>query len=203
MNGLPKRRSMTLAEFLDWEERQEERYEFIGGVIYPKDEGAFDPVGMVGRMVGHYRIAANLDRSLSNRLHGSPCQAFRETVKVATDAGVFYPDVFVTCAKLTDADRLVAEPMVIFEVLSPTTRNRDLITKNRAYRTIDSLMQYVVVSQEDLSVQSFLRKGEDWTHQIADGADGILAVPSLGFAIPLSEIYERTELLSAAQAEDA
>ncbi|HYD70390.1 Uma2 family endonuclease [Azospirillum sp.] len=193
MNALPKRRSMTLAEFLDWEERQEERHEFIDGEI----------TAMVGGTILHSRIAGNLHVALRSRLRGSPCEVFQEGIKVVTASGAFYPDAFVTCTKLTDADRLVAEPAVIFEVLSPTTRNRDLITKNRAYRTIGSLSQYVVVSQEDLSVQSFLRKGEDWTHQIADGADGILAVPSLGFAIPLSEIYERTELLAAAQADEA
>lgn len=200
MNALPERRSMTLAEFLDWEERQEERYEFIDGVIYPKDEGAFDPVGGT---VGHYRIAANLDRALSNRLHGSPCEAFRETVKVATDAGVFYPDVFVTCQKLTDRDRVVNEPIVIFEVLSPSTEDRDRFAKSFAYRSIPSLAQYVVIAQDLLAAESIVRSEQGWLQSVVLRADGVLRIPVLSLDLSLAEIYANTDVLTAAQAEDA
>lgn len=193
MNALPKRRSMTLAEFLDWEERQEERHEYLDGEI----------TAMVGEAIRHSRIAGNVHIALATMLKRTPCRVFQEGVRVVTAFGVFYPDVFVTCAKLVDTDRVVAEPKVIFEVLSPSTGSRDLFSKREAYQTLDSLQQYVIVAQDDLAVESIVRQGEDWMVRIARGRTGLLALPSLGFELPLATIYEDTDLLAAAQADEA
>lgn len=202
MVALRKRETMTVTEFLEWEERQEGRYEFIDGVIYPKDEDAVEATGMVGGTLGHNKIVANIDRTLARLLRGTPCRAFRESAKVAAVSKVFYPDVFVTCQRLADRDRMVNEPVLIVEVLSDSTERHDLTTKNEAYRHIPSLKHYVVVAQDALIVQSFVRTGEGWVHTIMQGVDGVLPIPALGLDLPLTDIYEDTDLAAEARAAE-
>jgi len=203
MVAVRKRSAMTVEEFLAWEEQQEGRYEFIDGVIFPLDEDPTGAVGMVGATLGHNQIAANIDRTLARRLRGSPCRVFRESAKVAADTTVFYPDVFVTCQKLADRDRMVREPLIIFEVLSDTTERHDLTTKNHAYRSIPSVKQYVVVAQDALAVESFVRSDAGWLHSAVHGPDGVLPLPALGLELSMAEIYEDTDLLPDAQTGEA
>jgi len=184
MGAVRKHRTMTLQEFLDWEERQDGRYEFLHG----------DVVAMVGGTVAHNQIAGNLYTALRNALRGSPCRVFQENMKIVADESVFYPDVLVTCAKLNDQDRLAAEPSVIIEVLSDSTERRDRLTKNTAYRTLPSLKQYVIVNQRAAAVESFRVNGTDWLHELATGESGILRLPSLGVEVPLSTVYEDTDV---------
>lgn len=203
MVALRQRSTMTVAEFLEWEERQEGRYEFIDGVIYPKDDDALAPTGMVGGSLGHYKIAANIDRALSRMLRGTPCRVFRESVKVAAGERLFYPDVFVTCQKLGDRDLAVDEPLVIFEVLSESTERHDRTTKSNAYRAIPSVKQYVVIAQDSLTVESFVRTEQGWLHALALEPGDILPIPALGVELPLSDIYEDTDVLAETRAAEA
>ncbi len=195
MGAVRKHRTMTLPEFLDWEERQDGRYEFLHG----------DIVAMVGGTVAHNQIIGNLYTALRNALRGSPCRVFQENMKIVADESVFYPDVLVTCAKLNDQDRLVAEPSVIIEVLSDSTERRDRLTKNTAYRTLPSLKQYVIVNQRAAAVESFRVNGTDWLHELVTGENGVLRLPSLGIEVPLSVVYEDTEVpfdLDALESEE-
>lgn len=184
MGAVRKHRTMTLPEFLDWEERQDGRYEFLHG----------DVVAMVGGTVAHNQIAGNLYTALRNALRGSPCRGFQENMKIVADESVFYPDVLVTCAKLNDQDRLAAEPSVIIEVLSDSTERRDRLTKNTAYRTLPSLKQYVIVNQRAAAVESFRFDGAGWLHELATGESGVLHLPSLGVEVPLPVVYEDTDV---------
>jgi Uma2 family endonuclease len=203
MVALRKRSTMTVAEFLEWEERQEGRYEFIDGVIYPKDEDVVDATGMVGGTLDHNQIAANVDRALARLLRGTPCRVFRESVKVPVASKIFYPDVFVTCQRLSGRDQMVSEPVVVFEVLSPSTERQDLTTKNRAYRSVPSVKHYFVIAQDELTIECFSRTGEGWMNSTAQGADGVLPIPALGLELPLSDIYEDTDVLAETRAADA
>jgi Uma2 family endonuclease len=81
------RHRMSLADFLDWEERQELRYEFDG----------FRPCGMVGGTAAHAVVQRNLIAALTNRLRGKPCQPFGSELKIAVAASIRYPDGFVVC----------------------------------------------------------------------------------------------------------
>lgn len=184
MGAVRKHRTMTLPEFLDWEERQDGRYEFLHG----------DVVAMVGGTVAHNQIAGNLYTALRNALRGSPCRVFQENMKIVADESVFYPDILVTCAKLNDQDRLAAEPSIIIEVLSDSTERRDRLTKNTAYRTLPSLKQYVIVNQRAAAVESFRFNGTDWLHELVTGESGLLRLPSLGVEVPLSIVYEDTDV---------
>ena len=114
------RKSWTVAEFLAWEERQELRYEFDG----------VRPVAMVGGTLNHNRIAGNVFAMLRDRLHGKPCQAYIESVKIEVAGRVRYPDVVVSCAPAAGTATVLPEPVVVFEVLSPSTQQTDWFQKN-------------------------------------------------------------------------
>ena len=165
--------------FLAWENRQELRYEFDG----------FAPVAMTGRTVEHAIIQRNLITALTNRLRGKPCQAFGSELKILVDGSIRYPDAFVACAPIARGSLVVADPVVIFEILSPATAAIDRIVKNREYRATPSVQRYVLLEQIRSAATVFTREGTDWIGRISD-ADAMLALPEIGIDLPLAELYE-------------
>lgn len=106
---------------------------------------------MTGASVRHNVIALNLASALRNHLRGTPCRALMEGVKLRLrkERSIFYPDVMVTCeARLLELDaeaQIVEEPLLVIEVLSPSTEGIDRREKLRAYRTLPSLKEYAPV----------------------------------------------------------
>ncbi len=178
------RKRMTLDEFLAWEERQELRYEFDG----------FQPVAMVGSTAAHSTIQRNLLFALTGRLRGKPCQPHGSDLKIHVAGCIRYPDAFVVCKPIPPRDTVVDEPRIVFEILSPSTTNKDLVQKNQEYRETRSIERYVVLEQSHAAAIMFSRKGEDWVSEVAAGSDAALSLPEIGIALPLSEIYEGVEL---------
>jgi Uma2 family endonuclease len=173
------RKPMTLAEFLAWEERQELRYEFDG----------FAPVAMTGGTFAHAAIQMNLYRTLGNRLLGKPCRPIGSHLKILVAGRIRYPDAFVVCSPVTNKATVVTDPVVVFEVLSPSTANEDLFTKNAEYRATPSIQRYVVLQQTHIGALVFSRDGDRWIDELLVGAEAILRMPEIGIEIPLSEIY--------------
>ncbi len=184
--GHALQKPLTVPDFLDWEERQAERHELIDGAA----------VAMVGGTAAHAQVAGNIHVALTLKLRGGPCRAFQQGLKVVADDAVVYPDVLVTCSPLSDRDRIVSEPTVVVEILSESTERRDRIAKNRGYRAIPSIQQYILVAQDALYVESLLRTPQGWLHEPVEGADGVLRLPSLGLELELAEVYAATELLA-------
>jgi len=113
---------MSLDEFLAWEREQPDRHEFDGFTI----------VAMTGGSLDHSTIASNFDRALSAKLRGSRCRVFRGDAKVIANGSVRYPDVSVTCSRVSGRDDTVPEPVVIIEVVSPSTERVDRGRKRNA-----------------------------------------------------------------------
>jgi Uma2 family endonuclease len=178
--NLALRKSMTLAEFLEWEERQPLRYEFDG----------VGPVAMTGGTLAHARIQRNLAFALTGRLRGKPCEFLGSDLKIkTTDDHVRYPDGFVTCTGGENASTVVSDPVVIFEVLSPSTAGKDRITKAREYQAMASVQRYVMLEQDRVGATVYARSGDAWTHEILI-EDSVLALPEIGVELPLAELYE-------------
>jgi len=178
--NLALRKPMTLAEFLEWEERQPLRYEFDG----------VGPVAMVGGSVRHAQIQRNLAFALTARLRGKPCQFLGSDLKIQTEEDhARYPDGIVICSPLTGGETIVDAPVVIFEVLSPSTTNTDRFVKAREYQGMPSVKRYVMLEQDSINAVVYARPGETWTHEILV-ADSILALPEIGVELPLAELYE-------------
>src|SRR5271166_6624962 len=178
--NLALRKPMTLAEFLEWEERQPLRYEFDG----------VGPVAMTGGTAGHADIQANLATALRTRLRGSPCRFYGSDLKfqVAEDH-IRYPDGMVVCSPVDRTATVVHDPVVVFEVLSPSTATSDRIVKAREYQATPSVQRYVMLEQDSVGATVYARAGDAWTPEILI-ADSILVLPEIAVSLPLAELYE-------------
>ena len=169
---------MSLETFLDWESRQELKYEFDG----------FQPVAMTGGSSEHAAIQVNLIRALGNRLDGGPCRVFGSELKIAAAGSIRYPDAFVVCTRVSRGTFVVTDPLVVFEILSPSTSSIDRIKKNWEYRQTPSIQQYVILEQTSQAATVYVRDGQDWKAETLIG-DMDLALPEIGITVPLSELY--------------
>ena len=178
--NLALRKSMTLAEFLEWEERQPLRYEFDG----------VGPVAMTGGTYGHSTIQGNLATALGGRLRGKRCRFHGSDLKFQVAEGhVRYPDGMVLCSPVDRTATVVYDPVVVFEVLRPSTARDDRIVKAREYQATPSVQRYVMLEQDGVSATVYARSGETWTHEILV-ANSILALPEIEVEFPLAELYE-------------
>ena len=183
MADLASDRALDLDGFLAWEERQRERFERLDGVVRM----------MSGGTAAHDRIAGNLYMALRTRLRGKGnCNVHLSNLKViARQAGaVMYPDLFVRCGGLLQQEVATDDPVVIFEVLSTSTAQRDLTRKKYAYQSIPSVAAIVYVSEREPWVDIVRRTEHGWADGYVEGLDAMLELPEIGVAVPLAEIYE-------------
>lgn len=188
--GTTLRRPMTLAEFLAWEERQETKHEFDG----------FGPVAMVGGTAAHSTLQANLAAALVPRLRGKPCRFFGSDLKIEVAGSIRYPDGMVVCTPVPRDAKVVRDPVVVSEVLSPSTAGTDRILKNREYRATPSVRRYVLLEQDRVAATVFSREGGDWIGRLR-GEEDELAMPEIGVAFPLAELYAGLDFSQPADEE--
>jgi Uma2 family endonuclease len=185
--------------YLDWEERQSDKHEYVRGEVF----------AMVGARREHVVVALNLASALKQRLRGGPCQAYVSDLKLRVEAAdaFFYPDVMVSCdPRDHTASQFIAHPTLIVEVLSESTAAFDRGDKFAAYRTLPSLQEYVLVDIAARRVESFRRaQGKDWLFHEHLPAGGDCVFPTLDVAIPFAEIFENVapESTDAQPASDA
>jgi Uma2 family endonuclease len=180
---------MSLEAFLDWESRQELKYEFDG----------FQPVAMTGVTVAHSIIQANLLALLVNRLRGHRCRAHGSDLKIQVAGRIRYPDAFIVCSPVPSDATVVHDPIVVFEILSPGTSYQDRIEKNREYRATPSIQRYVILEQSRPAATVYTRAGDDWVADVLVG-EAELALPEIDSNIPLSEVYEGVPLVPESDA---
>lgn len=182
--GVPLHK-ISLADYLAWEDGQAGRNEFWRGEIF----------AMVGGKRGHGRVVANLMRHLGNHLDGSPCQVFSENMKVQVGQdAVLYPDVFVTCDREFTAEQPVfTAPVLIIEVLSPSTQAYDRSQKFAIYRQLASLQEYGLIDPQTLRVEVF-RLGDDGLWNLLDMSDGpSLELASVNARIAMADLFKGME----------
>lgn len=176
------RKPMTAAEFLAWEERQELKWEFDG----------FQPVAMVGCTVAHSAITGNLLTALNIRLRGKPCRPHGPDMKVETGGKYRYPDALVTCTPVPPDATVVAEPVVIFEVLSKGTARDDRTVKLLEYQSLPSVRRYVMLEQDQALATVITRTGTGWSLELLR-TDAVLALPEIGVELPVADLYADVE----------
>ena len=172
----------TLEEFLAWERKQELRYEFNG----------WHTVAMTGGTVNHAVITDNAADALRRRL-APPCRAFTSNLKVLAAGSVRYPDVVVTCSPVDGSSDTLPNPVVVFEVLSPSTAAVDRLVKNEEYRNTPSIQRYVMLEQTRIGATVFARAGESWIGSVMLD-DATLEMPEIGVAVALAEFYRDVDL---------
>ncbi len=184
MNVVSRPPAMSRDQFLDWAAGQEAPYEFDG----------LQPVAMTGGNRNHSRICRNLVFELQTRLIGSVFEVLPEAGVATVGSAVRYPDVVITQTAGSGRDRLIAEPVVVFEVVSPTSGRVDRLIKLREYRTVPSILRYAIVDNlgPDLATYTRAIGTTDWTAD-AFTASETLALPELGIAIPIDAVFRGAE----------
>ena len=181
----------TPEEYLALERNAEFKSEYIEGRI----------VAMTGASEPHVTIAGNVVAELRARLRGGPCRAFVSEMRVQIGEGrrYTYPDVVAVCGERRFIDGVMdtlINPVLIVEVLSPSTEAYDRGEKFQHYRAIETLREYVLVAQDRVSVERFVRHGEFWMLASFTSLDEEVELTSVGCAVPLREIYENVEFPS-------
>jgi len=174
---------MSLDEFLAWERDQPERYEYAGGVV----------TMMTGGSAAHVTIAMNLAFALRHALRGTGCRPLGSDMKVIANHTVRYPDISVICHPVGDRDSYLSDPVVIIEVISPSTEREDRGRKKFDYFATPSIRQYALIEQDERRIDLYTRAGASWIDEIVEG-DAVLKLSSISVEINLDVIYEDTEL---------
>ena len=173
-------------EFLAWEEKQPEKHEFINGEVY----------AMVGVTRQHATVAGNMFSAIMQHLQGTSCRVYMADMKLKLAAAnaFFYPDVFVTCAESDHkAERYMAEPRVIVEVLSESTEAYDRGEKFERYRQFTSLAEYVLVNPVKHKAEIFRRDATGhWVLYEYGGNDPVL-IASLELTIESAVLYDNVD----------
>jgi Uma2 family endonuclease len=174
---------MSLDEFLAWERAQPMRYEYAGGVA----------TMMTGGSIAHATITTNIAFALRQQLRNTGCRPFASDAKVIANGTVRYPDVSVTCRPIDDRDDTVPDPVLLVEVISPSTEREDRGRKKFDYFATPSIRHYAIVEQEARRVDLYTRTGAHWTDEVVEG-EAVLKLTALGIEIGLAMIYEGTAL---------
>jgi len=176
-------------EYLERERKAEFKSEYYGGQIY----------AMAGASMEHVRICGNIFAELHIALRPRPCEVFANDLRLCTDPdGLYtYPDLLVVCGQplLTDSHMdTVTNPTLIIEVLSDSTEKYDRGAKFAHYRQIESLSEYVLVSQHAPIVEQYVRQDNGkWLYSSITGLEASVEFPSISCMLELAEIYLRVE----------
>jgi Uma2 family endonuclease len=182
--GLAKLKiKISVEEYLAGEEISQIKHEFIDGEVY----------AMAGTSQNHNRITGNFYNFLLTQLRDSSCEPFIENVKVLAAENVFYyPDVLVTCEGNFKNPYYCEEPILIIEVVSPSTAQVDRREKLRAYQQMPSVQEYVIVEQEKISVEIHRRQPDGrWITYFFSRNDEEFTLESVDLTFPLTEVYRR------------
>lgn len=184
---------MTLEEFFAWHERQEEKYELIDG--YPVLKFKRNPLtGMAGGTAAHGLIMLNAGAALRTQLRGKRCRALPSDVAVRLPNGrARYPDASIDCGPLDRQAQACAEPVLVLEVLSPTTTWKEQNAKLADYQSVPTLRYIVLVEQARRYAQIWTRRSSGWTLSEHAAPDSRLAFPSLEVDLGFDDLYEGVE----------
>lgn len=186
--SLPKPRTrMTIAEYLEMEKTSEVKHEYLDGAIY----------AMSGASKRHNVLGNNFRDELRPHLRSGKCTIYTFEVKVFIEAlnTFYYPDLVVACDPDDSDDYYVKRPVLIVEVESPTTSMIDRREKLMAYRKLPSLREYVILAQDRISAEVWLREDGDWVSEFIGPGENLRLEP-VGVTISMASLYEGIELPS-------
>jgi Uma2 family endonuclease len=182
---------VTPEEYLEFERAAETKHEYLHGEI----------IAMAGGSPAHALIADNIRLAMRTRVDASRCLPFSSDARVCVRWGslIAYPDVSVVCGPIEYVDDkrdTISNVRVIFEVLSPSTRNYDRGEKSRLYRLMPTLAEYLFIEQTPVEIEHYRRlPNGHWDLEIITDAAGVVKLDSIGCEIPVSEIYRDLDRL--------
>jgi len=185
MSSLPKP-YYTPEEYLERERLADYKSEYFAGEIF----------AIAGASRTHNLISGNVSASLTAQLRDRPCEVYANDMRVQADQArqYSYPDVVVVCGEAQFRDGYedtLSNPIVIVEVLSPSTEANDRGEKFMRYRQVASLTDYVLISQNARHVEHFVKQPDgSWRMTEANGEDTIL-LSSIGCVLSLADAYNK------------
>lgn len=186
MSSLGARTLYTPEEYLALERKATLKSEYLSGEI----------LAMSGASLSHTRITLDIAIELDNQLRGKECEVVTNDMRVKTTPMVayFYPDVIVFCGEPEledDTFDTLLNPVVIIEVLSPSTEVYDKGEKFEYYQQIPSLKEYILVSQDKIHVEHYQFQNTQWNLKEFYALQDTLTLSSIGCKLSLSDIYTR------------
>jgi Uma2 family endonuclease len=175
---------MSVAEYLEREERSQIRHEYVDGYVYAIS-GATTPHNLI---IGNLHFHARLARPPQG------CRIFMqgEKVRIVASERFYYPDLVGSCDTTDGADGYLERPCFVVEVLSPSTARIDRTHKRDDYRTIQTLDEYVLVDQRRMQVSVYHRDSGPWP-EVLDRPHQLLKLRCVGAGLRLEDIYEGIE----------
>jgi Uma2 family endonuclease len=189
MSAQPKH-ALTEQEYLAFERTSAQRHEFFDGEIF----------AMAGGTVAHNLISGNVFVSLHTQLRGSGCRAFNSDMrlKIVTTRLYTYPDITVVCGGFQftdDSNDTLTNPIVIIEILPPSTERYDRGLKFQNYRATSTLQEYLLISQHAYHIEHYIRQaGGQWLFEEAKEVAAVIDLPSIQKILALAEVYDSVDL---------
>ncbi len=189
MSSIAARTYLTPEEYIVAERKATLKSEYLSGEI----------VAMSGASNAHNLITVNTATHLYNQLVEGNCRVLMSNMRVGIGAGVsyFYPDVTVVRDEPRfedDAFDTLINPQVIIEVLSDSTARYDRGEKFIRYRQLESLQEYILISQDQVQVDHYLRQDKQWVLTEFSTLEDVLRLVSIGAELPLHQVYRFIEL---------
>ncbi len=175
-------RQMSVEEYLDFEERNDIKHEFIEGETYPMTGGSWN----------HTAIKVNLISALTLLLRGKDCRVCNSDMRVRVARSRFlYPDISVVCGQpmLEYKSLTLLNPILVAEVTSPSSIDYDRGSKRQFYSDLPSIAAYLVIDQHRPLVELYTRAASGWHIQCFDDLEEAVPLEALDCRLPLSEIY--------------
>jgi Uma2 family endonuclease len=188
MSAIPKTK-LTSAEYLEFERKSEIKHEYFNGEIFV----------MSGAKRNHNKVATNINGLVWQHLKGKNCESYSNDMRVfVSKTGLYtYPDLVVVCGEPLFQDNVfdtLLNPVLLIEVLSETTESYDRGKKFQHYRSIESLEEYVLVSQTEARIEKYVKHGDGfWLLSEAVGLDSEIEFSSIECRIALAEVYDKIE----------
>jgi Uma2 family endonuclease len=175
------RTDISVEDYLAGEEVAEVRHEYVNGAVY----------AMVGVTKTHNRLTKRLARLIDDQLEDRPCESFVTEVKThilaLNDERFYYPDLLVECEPYTDDERFCDHPVLVIEILSQSTERYDRSDKFYGYRKVPSLLEYVMVTQDEPRVEVY-RRDRGWDLEVY-GAGENLRLEAIDAELAVDDVY--------------
>lgn len=189
MNALAAPAYISEEEYRLREETASQKHEWFDGELFP----------MPGGTDNHTTLCFNLNVSLGVALQGSDFRGrnSEQRVKIEVTGLETYPDALIyrkPARFVGKGNSTLLSPKVIFEVLSPSTESYDRRGKFEQYKRIETLTDYILVAQDSICVEHFLRRGEDWLYRSFIARADVLPIESVAITLALDAIYDDLDL---------
>lgn len=189
---------LTPEQYLEFERKSDEKHEYFAGAIYL----------MAGGSARHNRIAGSAYAALYAQLRRRNCNVYPSDMRVKmVQTGLYtYPDISIVCGNEQFEDKkedTLLNPVVIIEVLSPSTEKYDRGKKFQNYRTLLSLREYILIAQDECYVEKYTRQVDNtWVLTEATGREETMVLSSIQCILELMDVYEKVDFANTDDIEE-